>query len=70
MTRKEALVIAKANFKYLSSANKYFWRSRGQEPAVGDFSYQIHIFGHAFQSEELRDSVEQCRSEDHSLSRL
>ena len=62
MTRIEALAIAKSNFKALNIANMNFWMGRGEEPIEADYNYRhgwIHLFGHAFRSDELDDGVDQ-----------
>ncbi len=62
MTRTAALAVAKNNFNELNSANMAFWMGRGEQPVEADYNYRhgwIHIFGHAFRSEELSDGVAQ-----------
>ncbi len=62
MTRIEALSVAKNNFNALNTANFAFWMGKGQEPVEADYNYRhgwIHIFGHAFRSDELGDGAPQ-----------
>ncbi len=62
MTRTQAQAIAKSNFNALNAANMAFWMGRAEAPVEADYNYRhgwIHLFGHAFRSDELSDGAPQ-----------